>query len=772
MRCVIYCVLLVVLLTSISWSQDGFATLARGNIEAILDTNSGRFGVRKTNGDDLLFSRDGYVTSHISVLVEDVVFTNTILSGMKPSMHVRNLGKGTVTVLADRIRYEWTKAYRGSNIGIRLELEPTETSTANEVLIHLMVDNVGRDSFDCGVTIMEDVSAGENDDVVLSAGSREFLREEKRTWPSIPSSLVMRSDVFYPDSGVCRIIGDGLVPPDEVTVGSWEHSGYLGTAVYGYSASGKEIHDSALLLQWNSENVDPGARRHVITAVGVQARELQEVVRPTTFARHFVIPRFYWGFGLYVVSDTTATINIVTPYQDMNWEATSTKDGKWDTTAVVTPGNPVEIFIDPGRPSRTDSVDWYQKDWCELTADADVGMVVQPSCHALSLYTMVPESVLDTAYYFPGSLGPNTTSVRLDQVSGYLKLKHAQPHTIGTLNSQHNRNQVGETTLQLPERASIEISYKSDHRFDPWNPVVKYKKFSSGDGAGDLIVSDRKMNCTMVYHNPVIPGGYEGVWVKRPYAFFYRIPSRTQLGKTYCFLPFKKPSRLKQSDLVRVIVYEDSTRLRIGEFGSTRVKNRGAYLDTLLEQPTVLYSDKPIAVYQYHIDCRWLGESRDTTYYGGALVLSPEKEWGNKYFLFSQYPTLTGRLGYFERNFGVSFSHTYDNLYIMLIKKKASTAELLLDGKAIDTSLFSTMGEYSYAYIDISNTYHEIESSETFCTYLCGGGYEGEPNQGDFGISFMPPHKTMSKIRSAGNKNNQSLYQEITNSLQNEWREK
>ena len=106
----------------------------------------------------------------------------------------------------------------------------------------------------------------------------------------------------------------------------------------------------------------------------------------------------------------------------------------------------------------------------------------------------------------------------------------------------------------------------------------------------------------------------------------------------------------------------------------------------------------------------------------------------------------------------------------MLIKKKTSKAEVLLDGKAIDSSLFSTVGEYSYAYIDISNAYHEVESNETFCTYICGGGYEGHPNDGSFGYSFMPPYTTVKGKGSTENKSSQSLKLGILNSLQNEWR--
>ncbi len=262
-------------------AQPVLLTLTKGKVTAVLDTFSGRFGAASADGKTMLFASGMSLTSHLSVLIDGTIWTNYGKSQMSAPYPQRNLGGGRTEILTDRLRYTWDVRGRAGTVGISLELEPVSDSLYEEVRIHLIVENLGTRAVDAGLTVMEDINADGDDNILLRDISTIWTHETALTGRGIPERLVLQSGAYAPDSAHCRVRGTALTDPDILTIGSWFYHSGLGTAVYGYTASSMPIGDAAVLLQWNSGALAPGARREEVTAIGFTAPRKAAAAAPS-----------------------------------------------------------------------------------------------------------------------------------------------------------------------------------------------------------------------------------------------------------------------------------------------------------------------------------------------------------------------------------------------------------------------------------------------------------------------------------------------------------
>jgi hypothetical protein len=225
-------------------------------------------------------------------------------------------------------------------------------------------------------------------------------------------------------------------------------------------------------------------------------------------------------------------------------------------------------------------------------------------------------------------------------------------------------------------------------------------------------------------------------------------------------VPFRKPRLNHTEDLLRIVSYEDDTRIGLGEGSAAITLDGGSFVDTLLSSPAVIRSNNPVAVYQHHLDWSWIGS--DTMYFGGAYALLPEQQWGNRYFVCPALGLKPSISEYLANRWPRSYDFRFNNLYLIIIKKHASHAPILLDSVIVDESAFQKVGDYSFRYLGISAEYHDLESVDPFLVVVCGGGDFNSDIASPFGMSHIPPYKTVyhSKVVGSGNRNSQATTRE------------
>jgi hypothetical protein len=734
-------------------AQTGTVALTRGDVTAVLDTVSGRFGVERAGGTNLLFRAGIYVTSHVSVMIDGTVFTNYRKSELSAPYPQQNLGKGAVEILPERLRYSWDKYVAGRNVRIILELEPVSDSVYAEVRVRLIVENRGRRAISCGMTVMEDVCAGEDDAAVLLSCDSELREERTLRGGDVPERLTMRSEVFLPDSGICRLRGHALTTPDELTVGRWSYGGYLGTAVYGYQASGRAIGDAAVLLQWNAVPVAVGERRETATAVALRAPQPERTDYPSTFAREFSVPMNGNLAFLAFFSDTTAVVHVRTPRRDAWWESAASRDGKWDTTIVVRPDKPDGITIwFEGRPF-ADSTEYYQHAEVRVSSTSDIGIALMPDDTQYGFIPVWPDDWLDSMYLLPGGFAGNRYCAGVLRGEGKLIIEPTVPYCHMQFHSTQSFEPAGKTlAIELPDRANYWFYSTRPIVYNPWDPFWKItdpKNFFFGwlfltpAGQGDNIRYNSPFHLIADSFGSFIrPGDRRWVIQGRDASLlgYLFIPSRRQLGREYFIVPFRKPGAWTNADLVRIIAYEDGTEIRLDPVSPPIRLDRSGYVDTLVASPTTIRSNQPIAVYQHHLDWEWLG--LDTVAHGSRFTLLPPGMWGRKYFVHPAVgrqpnilPLLDGRI----RDAGLSFNE----LYLIIMRPRSNTAPVEIDGYVVDEGRFRQSGEYSWAYVDITDEYHVVESACPIFVVVCGevDHHQSPYHHDPMGMSWVPPYR-------------------------------
>ena len=730
--------------------QQDVLTLTRGRVTAILDTFSGRFAVSSADGKKLLFASGVRLTSHISVAVDGTIWTNYGKSQMYAPYPHRNLGRGRAETLGDRLRYTWEVRGRSGPVRIALELEPVADSLYEEVRVHLIAENLGTRAIETGMTVMEDVDADGDDRVRLRDGTTVYARERSFTGSELPERLLLQSGAWHPDTAHCRFLGHALTAPDILTVGRWFYHSGLGTAVYGYAASPQPIVDAAVLTQWNSRALAPGARREEITAIGFTA-PLPEAEGTSTFAYELIVPMMDITKLVSIVSDSTTTVHVVAAYTDAWYEEPGSRNGYWDTTVTVTPTTPATVFVWLYPPQRqdVDSVRWYRKYSLKLRSDREIAAIARPLTDDFNYdaSTVWPEKAWDTEYLFHGIFTNAVCVAKLGGASNRISIHPSKEYYCATYTVRFDLVYQSRFPADIPIIYDLpgdgaflfEKDWGSWHVFNHWNTPIIFERDSSFDGAGDMVCGTQPFALTVYTICKLFPGSSRGeTWNDPKYqSHNTRHPTRSQLGTEYIFVPFRKPGLALQDDLLRIIAYEDGTELTLFDGSPPLRLNRQEHVDTLLDAPTVIRSNKPVAVYQHHLACDYL--RTDSTYHGGAITLLPHGLWGRTYYavdddattlapdhlLLTIYPQLL----------------FYDH-YLILITKTEHRGDISIDGIPVDASRFTVFGNWAYAYVDVSPGFHRVTGGHRFLTISCGGG-SGPMGKwwNNFGFSYIPPFK-------------------------------
>ncbi len=599
------------------------------------------------------------------------------------------------------------------------------------------------------MTVMEDVDADGDDNVTLRSVSGPITKERAYSGESIPERVTMLSSAFLPDSAYCRFQGTGVTAPYRMTIGRWTYHGFLGTAVYGYQANGQQISDAAVLTQWDRGALAAGNRREETTAIGFTA-PLPDRPGFSMFAREFIVPMVTNQIVLTIVSDSNALVTIQAPFCDAIYENISNPDNRWDTTVTVSPDQPGCLAVWLRTKSRTGSIDsitYYTQRFLKVSSDKDIGLVVRPQGPwSNDASSVLPVTRWDSVYILHGCL----TSANVDSFTDSMVTRMTLFRTIeyfwdhfGDLPSAHLQPIVPPLVWTIPAFGIFGFSGGGGGAFfDQWTPSHGNDRDITIDGAGDVLLGSQAFLPTYWTHSRIWPGYDIGptifpLWEHR----YFHHPTHAELGTEYVFVPFKKRKAKRQEDFVRIIAYEDCTDITLFDGTPPIQLNRSGHVDTLLSQPTVIRSSKPVAVYQHHLSWTWL--ESDTTFSAGAFPLLPHGLWGHNYYSVTDDQFKSNVAPLISSVFKNGRLH-YDDLYLILVTKSVHRGAVSINDLPVDASRFTVFGDWAYAYIDITPGYHVVKSDYPFLAVSCGGGHgEGEPNPSwlKFGVSYIPPYK-------------------------------
>jgi len=188
--------------------------------------------------------------------------------------------------------------------------------------VRIAIENLTNVTSSIGIAVQMDANAAGNDRALM----RGFRSDREASWreAEVPSTGMIGSGAFAPDSAGGRLRGNGVTTPDFFLAGQWESNGALGTALYGYvGREGRNIWDAAVFAQWDEKDIAPGNTREETTAIGIKKTQIVET-RTTSFGKRFIL---YYPRRLLLATDSTTDVHIV--FQDDNeMENSSLWDGK------------------------------------------------------------------------------------------------------------------------------------------------------------------------------------------------------------------------------------------------------------------------------------------------------------------------------------------------------------------------------------------------------------------------------------------------------------
>jgi hypothetical protein len=316
-------------------------------------------------------------------------------------------------------------------------------------------------------------------------------------------------------------------------------------------------------------------------------------------------------------------------------------------------------------------------------------------------------------------------------------------HTFWFDHLQHPSSPAGGTiTVPLPPGGQFAFSGQSYWpSFNHWDPTPPSERDLSPTGAGDILSSDTPMWCRSHRWRTLYPGKeFVSDFETGANTHIFDLPPRRQLGTEYVFIPFRKTRARVQDDLLRLIAYEDDTEVTLIDGTAPLQLDRGEYLDTLLAAPSVIRSDKPVAVFQHHLS--WMYLDSDTTLAGAGLTLLPPEHWGTRFHVVTNdlfqpnFPPLLNGLG-------AKRPLEFENLYMIIVTKATQRSTVRINDTPVHPSAFTVFGEYAYAQIDIAPGYDIVSSDTPILVIVCGGMYveyvDPGRNRLSIGMSYIPP---------------------------------
>lgn len=681
-------------------------TKSLDSVAAMLDPESGRFSVVHTDGRTILFRGQPALTSHISVKIGARIYSNYRWVVFNTDPRISKLGKGTPEVMTDRLRYRWSiNSPEGSCIVIQ-DLIPFREGNWNEVRVSITVENISQVKKDIGIAIVLDVDAAGNDNAPILLGTERVEYERTFRGATIPEYWEVDDRAFLPARIAGRLSGNGVTKPDVVIPGRWTSHGRLGTAVYGYETSGQYIWDTAIFLQWDETQTAPGAKREATAAVGLRGQNgsTKDDTPNGTFAREI------WKNidGAYIlVSDHTVSVTI-TSFCDAQWESEATRDDRWDTTVVLQPDVPTRIvYWSECNLSRlkTDSVRWYQFRVVRFIGD-------KPFAVTSSIVDVSPLGnwSADTSFLLPGDYSGSSwnictmseeTEFSVTPKNKALQISNLQPF-VSSLRMKPDSTYVWKMPPHSLQNIRIAI--------DETGYGIYIHPPAAPDGSGSLLKTDK----------PVLVSQWLGAdlinarniqYSDRPSRHFHLIPGRL-LGLQYPFIPYKKTNAIRNHDFVRIVAHHDSTRLKLFEYSTPLLLNRGQNLDTLLDAPTVIEADKPFALYQHGLTA-WMVSIVDSVRYADSWQHLAPEHWGRKYYPMTNFYKQYSDSGTWPP---MDTSH----FFLRIVAHKDSTDGITLDGIPLSPAQFLSVGNYLYADIPYQRYYGLVLSQHRFLALVYG----------------------------------------------------
>jgi hypothetical protein len=239
-------------------------------IAVAVEKTTGQFRVETAAGTPLLFRGEKGVTGFTNVHYGNNTYTSNLLQRPAPPRGSRAMQNIRVEKLPDRIRIHAVLTAGGDTLLFRQDLLPSLDGDYAYVNIITELENRAAASVRAGVLMMQDVMIGEQDSVDMTVAGNSVTHERDWRAATVPSEWEARV-ALSPYIVRGRLESATADRPDRFTAGNWQFHGYLGTAVWDYVPSGRRITDDAVLLQWDDEEITPGATRTLRTDYGFLA---------------------------------------------------------------------------------------------------------------------------------------------------------------------------------------------------------------------------------------------------------------------------------------------------------------------------------------------------------------------------------------------------------------------------------------------------------------------------------------------------------------------
>ncbi|MCB2206406.1 T9SS type A sorting domain-containing protein [bacterium] len=231
---------------------------------------TGQFRIEASDGTPIQFQSTGGVTGYTNVHIGTNTFTNNLLHRTAPPFGSRAMQDIEVEELSDRVRVRARLSAGKDVLLFQQDFIPSMDGDYAYINIITELENVTGHAVSAGALLMQDVMIGDEDVVDMEVDGSAVTTE--RSW----------FDSAVPAGWEATAAGNGIVvrgrlqsatadPPDQFVVGNWQYDGYLGAAVWDYTASGRTIVDHATLLQWNAQPIASGATRSLRTDYGFLA---------------------------------------------------------------------------------------------------------------------------------------------------------------------------------------------------------------------------------------------------------------------------------------------------------------------------------------------------------------------------------------------------------------------------------------------------------------------------------------------------------------------
>lgn len=712
-----------------------------GRLTAVLDTFTGRFSIRTLDARNILFYREGGVTSYINVKLGARTYTSNGAPGMGTPVGTRSLGMGKVAILPDRLRYEWEVTFHEGSWHVTQELIPTSENEVNEVAVEVTIENRGSETRAAQIAIIEDLEVDGNDAVLPECDGRTYTKQ--RMIVPLPERWIVRK---FPESNgsiYSELRQQGIPAPQRFIVGHWAQNGYVGGATFDFIPDSIRIRDSAVLTEWSEQQLPPGGRTTTRSSIGLQFE------RRDSFMRSMLIPGsvISGGGGVYEGAGTLTFLSDTVAHVEVTLEDDS--GIYYQNFVTVQPRNPTildihtQILVSLNRYIYLgeDSTCYYNLP-LNIKSDRDVSIIASGS---KDVTTILPLRNEMTSYVWSGVFCQGTFYIVTDVDQNATTLKstfHGGRYVKGC---SLNLNPVPNCSIYPGNSYAKSLSKNTTTHINVLlvnsrarNVPLEYYPFEFPDGSGSLF--DSFAPCA------VFVAGLSRIinvpWPQNPKLNFQnsieQLLPNAMLGTDYLVIPFRRPTARVKGDFIRILATEDSTELRMNGIPFPRALNKFGFIDTLVSIPIEISSTKRVAVYQY--STHFLYAQSDSL---GGIAMSAvlaEQQWRKKYYcvqdIFTKVPHDLNRDAQ-DSIFLIQVNYLVNkpsDEYITIVCKRGEESFITIDGVAMNPAIFISTGRYSYAVLNDFKRLRIIESKKPIFVQMYGW-------KAIFAYAYIPPFR-------------------------------